>query len=138
MRAGTYVAGNVCVSTGSQDRDGVALDFKLLCFGFLPVVLIAALQRRYAATHESEHSIGLESDSILDIDLNFTHLAQVVGVDSGLDEEGIVRGEAILELCFLKLFLVVQLREKKHQMKTLCSASTKCPAVSRQWRAAVR
>lgn len=128
MRAGTYVAGNVCVSTGSQDWDGVTLDFKLLCFGFLPVVLIAALQRQYAATPKSV----LTSDSILEIDLNFTHLAQVEGVNSGLDEEGIVRGEAILELCFLILFLVVQLREKKHSIKTVRSASTKCPTFSRQ------
>lgn len=40
-----------------------------------------------------------------------THLTDVVGVDSGLDEEGIIWGQTALELCFLVLRLVVQLQE---------------------------
>lgn len=43
----TYIAGNVCVSTSSENRNGIALDLKLLCFGFLPVVLVTILQGEY-------------------------------------------------------------------------------------------
>lgn len=42
----TYVTGNVCVSTGSKDRNSVALYFKLFGFSFLPVVLVAVLTRQ--------------------------------------------------------------------------------------------
>lgn len=40
----TYITGDVGVSAGGEDRDGVTLDLKLLGFRFLPVVPVAVLQ----------------------------------------------------------------------------------------------
>lgn len=51
IRQCTYIAGNVCVSTSSENRNGIALDLKLLCFGFLPVVLVTILQGEYLPPH---------------------------------------------------------------------------------------
>lgn len=42
----TYVTGNVCMSTGSKDRNSVAFHFKLFGFSFLPVVLVTVLKRQ--------------------------------------------------------------------------------------------
>lgn len=41
----TYITGYVCVSTSGKDRDSVTFHFKLLGFGFLPVVLVTVLER---------------------------------------------------------------------------------------------
>lgn len=64
----TYVAGNVCVSTGSKDWDGITLNFKLLSFRFLPFILITTLEGQNTTFYKTEQLITLESDYIVEID----------------------------------------------------------------------
>lgn len=46
----TYVTGDVCVSTGSKDRNSIALYFKLFGFSFLPVILVTVLTTQIMIT----------------------------------------------------------------------------------------
>lgn len=41
------------MSTGSEDRDCIALDLKLFCLSFLPIILITVLQRENNAVQEA-------------------------------------------------------------------------------------
>lgn len=40
----THITGDVGMSTCSKNRDSVTLDLELVCFRFLPVVLITVLK----------------------------------------------------------------------------------------------
>lgn len=103
------------MSTGSEDRDCIALDLKLFCLSFLPIILITVLQRENNAVQEAGRNY------ILMIALNQvyivkkkqktgTYITEVKSIYSGLDEEGIVWGQMRLGLCLLILCLVVQLQ----------------------------
>lgn len=102
----THVAGDVGVSAGGEDRDGVAPNLELLGFGLLPVVLVTVLKRQ---SRENE-KISTKSKMAAVVSWERrSHVAEVEGVDSGLDKEGIVGGQAVLKLGVLVLRFVVQL-----------------------------
>lgn len=105
------------MSPGSEDRDGVALDLKLLGFRLLPIVLITVLRggNRPINVHRNVNEATGRNEEQFTGDCAVTYVTEVKSVNSGLDEEGIVWGQARLELGFLIFCLVVQLQQEQKE-----------------------
>lgn len=92
------------MSPGGQNGDCVLLNLKLLGLGSLPVIFVAVLSRR------KQNSVYGPVTCIFTVCLEAAaYVAQVESVHSGLDEEGVVRRQAVLVLGLFVVRLVVEL-----------------------------